>query len=549
MMASSDLETVSSGPLYPSSALERVRAIWGRRWRLGVLVFLAPFCAVAALLVALPNVYRSTATVLVDRQQVPEAFVRSTVTSAIETRLQAISQEILSRSRLEKLITRFNLYPELRRHGSMEEAVERMRRDTQLELTGMTSSAHRGTTIAFKLSYLGRDPQTVAMVTNTITSFYVEEDLKVRERQATGTTEFLQVQLADSKRRLDEQERRISDFKRRSIGELPQQIQSNLATLETLSMQLRVANDSQLRAVERRDSLARQLAELEEAASTASATPADADARGGALRNVRAPEDPLARRRQILAQLLVRYTEGHPAVAQLRSEIAALEAARPAPASDSPTAPTRPTADARTTRLRETLREANAEIETLKLESARLRESIGIYRARVENTPRREQELADLSRDYDSTRDMYHSLMKRAEEARIAESMEQRQKGEQFRVLDPALPAREPDAPRRSRLVSVALVLSSGLALMAMLVAEKVNTSFHSLGDLYAFTRVPVLARIPAIHTAADLRRTRWRTWGVIMGALLLLALLACGGYVLGLGNEQLVHTLGGRRA
>src|SRR5437899_1225510 len=243
------------------AGLERAMAVWSRRKWLAILTFVAPFSAAVSLVIALPSMYQSTATVLVDRQQVPENFVQPTVTSALETRLHTISQEILSRSRLEALITRFGLYADLRKQVSAEELTERMRADIKLDLKSAEVRGRREATIAFAISYLGRDPQTVALVTNTLASFYVEENLKVRERQATGTAEFLKVQLAETKQRLDEQERKVSEFKRRYLGELPQQMETNVATLERFHIQLRLNSDNQPRVMERRAALASQQAE------------------------------------------------------------------------------------------------------------------------------------------------------------------------------------------------------------------------------------------------------------------------------------------------
>ena len=229
------------------AVLERIQTVWRRRKWLGVLVFTVPFAAATSVILSLPSLYRSTATVLVERQQVPEAFVRPTVTSELETRLQTISQEILSRSRLEGLISRFGLYADLRKHESSEEILERMRRDIRLEIRSADSRGRQSVTVAFALSYRGRDPQTVALVTNTLASFYIEENLKARERQASGTTEFLKAQLTGTSKRLDEQERRVSEFKRRYLSEMPQQAQSNLASLEAFNTQLRLNSDNQVR--------------------------------------------------------------------------------------------------------------------------------------------------------------------------------------------------------------------------------------------------------------------------------------------------------------
>src|SRR5438034_9494268 len=195
--------------------LDGVLAVWSRRKWLAILAFAAPMAAAASLITFLPNLYRSAATVLVERQQIPEAFVRSTVTSALETRLRTISQDILSRSRLEVLIDRFGLYPEFRKQVPSEALIGRMRGDIKLELKSVQYGDPREATVGFTISYQGSDPGTVALVTNTLASFYIEENLKARERQATGTSEILKVQRAGTKKRLDEQQQRVRERKRR----------------------------------------------------------------------------------------------------------------------------------------------------------------------------------------------------------------------------------------------------------------------------------------------------------------------------------------------
>src|SRR2546425_8184936 len=257
-----DNQTIGEEPR-KGSGLDARLAVCSRRQWLAILACALPMTAGVSFITFLPNIYRSTATVLVDRQQVPEAFVRSTVTSALETRIQTISQEILSRSRLEVLINRFGLYPDLRKRVAPEELIERMRKDIKLDLKSAEARGQREATVAFTISYQGSDPGTVSLVANTLASFYVEENFKARERQATGTADFLKVQLEDTKKRLDEQEQRVSEFKRRHMGELPQQMETNLATLERLHTQLRLNADNQTRAAERRQCLCSQLAEAD----------------------------------------------------------------------------------------------------------------------------------------------------------------------------------------------------------------------------------------------------------------------------------------------
>jgi len=513
--------------------LEMLQAIWSRRKWLAIFAFSVPFAAAVSLIAFLPNIYKSTVTVLVDRQQLPEAFVRPTVTSALETRLQSVRQEILSRARLEALISRFGLYRDLKTTSPSEDVIERMRRDIQLELKAVDQKEGTQATIAFALSYRGRDPQTVAKVANTLANYYIEENVKVRERQAASTAEFLKAQLVGVKTRLDEQERLVSDFKKRYLGELPQQLDANLNTIERLNAQLHSNADSQARAAERRDALLRQLADAEDLGATTGAIPIT-------------PEDRLARLKEELRQLRATYSDKYPDVIRVKGEIAALEQelsrkaaeppkeGKPAVVSQSPYA----------MRTRQALSEVEAEIAILKNEEKRVRSALAAYLGRVESAPQREQEFKELSRDYDTTRELYSTLMKRYEEAQLAESMEQRQKGEQLRVLDPAIPAQAPSAPNRPRLIAMALALSAGVAVAAVLVAEQLNASFHSVDELRAFTSVPVMVTIPQIVTATDVkkRKQRARLAAVTSVASLVIIVVAC--YLVAHENEFLVTLL-----
>ena len=240
-------------------AYEAALYIWQRRKWLGIPIFLVVFTAVISVVAFLPNVYKASATVLVERQKVPEKFVQSTVTSDIDYRLQSITQQILSRSRLESLINRFNLYSKMRQEQPLEKVVALVRENIGLELQS-EKKRRGGTTVAFTLSYSGPDPQILAEVTNTLASFYIEENLKAREEQASGTAKFLQAQLEDIKRKLETQEKLISQFKEQHIGQLPEQLQANLSALEQLNTQLRLNSDKHAWAIEQRRSLSQQLA-------------------------------------------------------------------------------------------------------------------------------------------------------------------------------------------------------------------------------------------------------------------------------------------------
>ena len=497
------------------TVLEVGLEMWNRRQWLAVVVFALTLAGTASIATFLPDIYRSTATVLVERHQVPETFVRSSVTGELETRLQTISQEILSRARLEDLITRFGLYPDLRDRLPVEAVVEKMRRDIQLELKGVEQQmSGRNATVAFNLRYRGRDPETVAKVTNTLASFYVEENSKARERQASQTAQFLKDQLADTKKRLDGQEARVRDFRTRHAGELPQQMTVNLATLERLQAQLHLNSSNQLHARDQRAALMKLLAESDPAGAVGSPDTATAK---------------LAKLKQELVTLRTQFSEKYPEVIRVQSEIAALE---------------REFGDPAAPPWKAALGEIDAEITSLKAEEQRLRRDINTYQHRVENATQREQEFQELSRDFETTKELYSSMLKRYEDAQLAESMEHSRQGEEFRLLDPAIPAKQPLAPNRIRLILVGVLLSLGAAVVAAVLAERLDTAFHTFDDLRSFTKLPVLASIPHVASAAETARLARRRWLATASITLGLGLVVLASYHVAHGNEQLVRML-----
>jgi uncharacterized protein involved in exopolysaccharide biosynthesis len=255
---------------------ELALAVWQRRKWLAAAVFVVAFAGAATLTMSLPNLYRATATALVERQQVSEAFVRTSVTAELETRIQTIHKQVMSRARLTEVIARLGLYPELRGLVPMDAIVERMRRDVELSLSGVEQTSGRTATIAFTVGYSGRDPVVVAEVANALVASYVAENTRSRERTAVRTAEFLKKQLDETKRELDAHQQRQGDFKVRHTGQLPDQIEVNLSALDRLNTQLRQNGEYQIRAIERRERLEYQLADARTAAPPA--PPADTPA-------------------------------------------------------------------------------------------------------------------------------------------------------------------------------------------------------------------------------------------------------------------------------
>ena len=253
----------------------------------------------------------------------------------------------------------------------------------------------------------------------------------------------------------------------------------------------------------------------------------------------------LLRLRQELRDLRLQYTDKYPEVVRLSLEVAALErevgdkvpgpgAAAPAPSAFDPAA----------RRIRGALTEVDAEIKALKKDEQRLLAAIARYQVRLDNTPQREQEFQEISRNYQTTKEYHQSLLKRYQEAQLAEDMEQRRKGEQFRIVDPAVPSEVPAAPNRPRFLLTGLLLSLGLAVAAVILSEQLDTSFHSVDDLRAFTRAPVLVSIRRIVTAADGARQRRSFRLATALALLSLTVLAAGSHLAGRGNAAIVSLL-----
>ena len=500
---------------------------WSRRKWLALLVFAAVSGGVVTGALSLPNLYRASATVLVERQQVTEAFVRPSVTAELETRLQTIREDVMSRSRLSELIGRLGLYSDVRQKVPLEALVARMRRDIDLELKGVDSlMSGRTSTIAFTISYGGRDPATVASVANALAGMYVQENTRIREGQATRTADFLKSQLADARKELDAHEQRANDFRLSHIGELPQQVDTNLASLERLNTQLRLNGENQIRALDRRERLERQRADAAAAAPPLAVSTPEAER--------------LAKLRLQLDDLRSRFTDAYPDVARVRADIDALTRQMAQHSADRPSAaPSDPAA-----RLAESLADLDSEVRALKDEERVLRQTIAGYEQRVDNAPKRQQEFTEMSRDYATTKERYETLLKRYEEAQLASSLEQGQNVEQFRILDPALPPREPIAPNRLRLLALGLVLAIGLAVGAVMAAEKLDTAFHSIEDLRAFVDVPTLGRVPLIPSRAQTRSNRRRAALAAVSAVIAVLLIVAGSRYVAHGNEQIVRLM-----
>jgi polysaccharide chain length determinant protein (PEP-CTERM system associated) len=465
-----------------------------RMWWI-IIPFLLAILIGLGLYLKLPKVYRASTLILVQPQKVPQEYVREIVSTDIEDRVRTITQQVTSRTNLEKIIGEFNLYSEQGGPVFMEDRVEGLRK----RITVDVSQSGRREASAFQISFIGPYPKQVADVTNALASYFIAENLKLREDQAIGTAEFLTEELETIRRRLIEKEADLKRYRESYMGGLPEQLETNLRILERLQDQL-ATNQENLREAQNRKLLVQQ--QLADARKTReSLTPPAPPARPG-----EEPELSLEQLKTLLTSLEARYTQRHPDVIRLKKKIADLEVKQESTPKKAGVIPDNTAFIEAERSMAHQLREIDLQVQNLKAEAVQLNAQIKQYEALVENTPKREQELLSLNRDYDNIRQTYNSLLSRKLEAELAVSMERKQKGEQFRILDPAKVPMKPFKPdmRRIFLVSVFLGLAVGCGLAY--VREIMDTSFRRPEEIEDFLHVPVIASFPFTYNAKELR-------------------------------------------
>jgi len=500
----------------------KVLDIWRRRNLLGLAVVVVPLAAALSVAASLPNVYRSAALVEVTHEGPADST--QDANPATEAQLQQLTDENLSRSNLQQMITRFDLYPQVRAKGEIEGAIAQMRRDAKVEITDQQHTFGRQTA-SFSVSFRGSNPTLVSQVANSLADFYVKKSQEQDDARVKSEVSALNTQLDQTKARMDAQQKQVSEFIAAHLQELPEQERVNLAAIDRLNAQLASLTHRRAATVE-----------------------AGHDIGAPVAANVDDPQSvELARLKAQLETLRGQATDEHPDVKRLKQEIAALSAqeahrtARPTQAavSDASLAAAQPapTEEPHVVRPRETSTNGS---------SAQIRAQIAAIEQKVYNSPMREQELQTLLAPLSVTRQLYASLSEKLENAQRLQSSHAM---DPFRILDPAVPSRDPAGPARLKLVAAGLVVSLLLALLVMMLVEKLDTSFHSVDELRAWTRVPVLASVPNIVVAKDAEKAFSKArWAMVLVAVLA-AIGAFGIYVLVRNNETLVWMLSHGRA
>lgn len=470
---------------------EYIEILRRRIWYI-IIPFLVVAIVTSGYVIFAPRYYKASTLILVSPQRVPEAFVQATVTSKVEERLQSIAQEVMSRTRLEQIINEQRLYEKEKKSLTREEIVKLMQKDIIIELPTKKKEEKN----SFTISYINRDANVATTVANRLASLFIEENLKIREQQAVGTTEFLSNELSISKAKLDEMETEVAQYKRRFMGELPEQRDSNIKILEQLQNQYQRVGENLRAAQDRKIFIQKQMAEMEMPISNAQdmsspkqgITPVTSDTvTSGSYESTK---EAMTRN---LEDLQSKYKDNHPDVITVKKKLADMEKKKNAGGFNIIKK------DPRYKELNNQLMAIDLDIKRLAGEERTLSGQMGKYRNRIEQTPAREQDMASLLRQYQSTKESYEKLLKKSQDAQQAENLEKRQKGEQFRVIDPARTPEDPFSPDIPKILLIGLCVGIGSGFGLAFVREQMDRSFHDVGDAESALGLKVLAIIPRI--------------------------------------------------
>jgi len=500
-----------------------VEIILRRRWLL-----IIPFCfsMLAGIYSALtlPRIYAASTLILVQPQRVPTAYVRSIVSTDIESRISTISQQIMSRTNIEKIIDQFKIFSDPKYEKMFrEDKIENMRTRISVHV----SKARRGAD-AFTIEFKGQKPQMVMRVANTLATYFIDENLKVREAQAIGTSNFLDAEMESIKKVLEQKEKAGREYRQRFMGGLPEQLDTNLRILDRLQENIAKKQEALGEARSRHMLLERQFADDKKLQASAKPTAA-----GGAIPETQTQDAlKLQQHKSMLEDLLTKYTDQHPDIIRTRKLIRDLEKKTIAQKSSLKPVSNQSQSDPRSgvsekRNVQElSIEEVKAEIRKLQDEMSVLKQQVNLYQKRIEEAPKREQELLSLNRDYNNIQSAYNTMLNRKLEAGIAVNMEKKQKGEQFQVLDPAKLPEKPVEPDMKKLFMLFVLAGLGIGAGLTFVLEYLDTSFRDPKEIQTVIGLPTLAMISRIYMPGEKKLARLNLLGSILSAIFSLALL-----------------------
>lgn len=519
-------------------SLKDIKGLIRRRYKICLSVFSAILLISMMIAVLLPSIYSSTAMILIEEQQISQDFVKSTITSYAEERLEMITRQIMKYSQLNAIIQEYGLYPGLVQEGKLIQAVREMKENIEIEPVSVKEGA-RSANVAFNLSYEGPDPVAVQKVTNALSRLYLKEELKVREKQASVTTGFLKNELENLKQQVKVNEERLSEFKSKHLGELPENAAYNMQNISRLEMQAEGIGSRMRTLEDRKIYLKGQLANIEPLSPVTTEqgklamNPKERlkvlrldlirmqsrlSGKHPDIRKIKSEiaklEDQvghsdesiekikmLSEKKARLAELKGRLSSKHPDIIRLKKEVKILskqvdrlltEKSIVEVSEDKPDNPAY-------INLLTQVVAAEAEIKSLRQEEAKINENLEKFRAKISNSPLVEKEYNELTLDFNNAKLRYNEILNKLMTAQVSQQMEIQQMGEKFTILEPAYLPSSPAKPNRIAIILLGFVLGCGAALGTAAVQEQLDRTLKNEDELARLTGIPVLATFSLI--------------------------------------------------
>ncbi len=488
----------------------------------------------------IPAKYRSQSTILIQQQSVPKEYVVPNVTMDPQERLHAMTQQVLSRTRLEQLIVDLNLYPNQRGRLGPDGLVKRMRKDIHFALAqipGQKAASNSNDLTAFTIGYDAPNPGLAQQVANRLTSLFINENLKDSQQASESTTAFFESQLSQAKQALDEKEKQLTAFKAQYLGQLPDQMEGNVQILGGLQSRMSSDLDDLNRARQQNTYLTSLLNQYTLAQTHVSDNTGDQslDAINQQLSDLRMKE----------TDLLSRYTSQYPDVQRVKQEIRETEAkkkqilaslakkpAKPVSNNQTPTSYQALQAMAPMMQVRSQLRANRQEITSREADLKQVEAQIQTMEGRLNVTPIRQQQLSDLNQQYQQAQNYYDSLLAKKDQSALASDLQMREEGDQFRVLDPPNLPVKPYSPNRNMFGWLGVLAGVVIALGFVVVKEITDERVWREADLAGLVPVANLGSIPVLATAADLTRAERLRKLEFMVASAMLVIIALGNFI-----------------
>lgn len=527
--------------------ISKYLAILKRRWVLAVSVFLAVLAVGVFYCLFWPPIYQATCLVVVQPQKVPGDIIRTTVTSKIADRLQIITQQVLSRTRLTEIIDRFDLYPDAKGKATPDDLAEKMRKDITIKITRENY---------FTITFIYNDPKLVAAVTNALAAFYVDSNLRIREEDAVGTARFLTREMERMRAQLREWESRVTDFKLQHLHERPSAREENLSLLSQLNLKIGSLVEAIQKERTRLTYTEVQLGEEQWRLESLKLQRAELLRRGAAPSSEGDDEsDPEALRARI-ERLRVQYTEDHPDIQRALRQLARAEEAQKLRLRKmleeaklkgiSAEEATAQAADLQMASVRQSLERISGYIAEAKKNIAHFQEDQAAVQAQIaqvqtwiRNAPKVQEELTELTRGYEELNTAYQKMHGKWLEAKMSANLERTQRGEQFEVVDPAEVPDQPYQPDVKRVVPFSLGLAMALGLGLSFGLAYLDTSFTSVSQMEELSSLPVLVVVPPLETYGEIetKRRNMALLGALYASLFLFLLGLVAVLALGKGS------------